>query len=110
MDNPITLMVGTITALYDVGAVAGAIGAASMAEPLEEKSTLMLGALILLVGSIIMGCAFERIQFMVARIITGIGIGFITSVCAVYQAEISSQAKRGWQLCCQLVPCSLDSR
>jgi len=102
MGNPSTLMVGTITALYDVGAVAGAIGAAFMAEPLGRKATLMLGALILLVGSMIMGCAFERIQFMVGRIITGVGIGFITSVCAVYQAEISSQAQRGWQVCCQL--------
>lgn len=102
MGNPSTLMVGTITALYDVGAAAGAIGAAFMAEPLGRKATLMLGALVLAIGSIIMGCAFERIQFMVGRVITGVGIGYITSVCAVFQAEVSPAIHRGWLTCSQL--------
>ena len=102
MGTPSTLMVGTITALYDVGAFFGAIAAAFTAEPLGRKRTLILGAGILLVGAIIMGSAFERIQFMVARIITGVGIGYITSVTPVYQSEISAAAHRGWQVCCQL--------
>ena len=102
MGNPSTIMIGTMTALYDVGAAAGAICAAFTAEALGRKRSLLLGAFILTVGSIIMGSAFERVQFMVSRIITGIGIGYITSVTPVYQSEISSAAQRGWQVCCQL--------
>lgn len=102
MGNPSSIMVGTITALYDVGAVFGAIAAAFTAEPLGRKRTLILGAFILLVGGVIMGSSFERIQFMVARVITGVGIGYITSVTPVYQSEISSTEQRGWQVCCQL--------
>lgn len=102
MGNPSTIMVGTITALYDVGAIFGAIGAAFTAEDLGRKRTLLLGAAITTVGAIIMGSAVERIQFMVARIITGIGIGYITSVTPVYQSEVSAAAQRGWQVCCQL--------
>lgn len=49
-----------------------------------------------------MGAAFSRVQFMVGRVITGIGIGYITSVTPVYQAEIAATAQRGWQVCCQL--------
>ncbi|MCJ1381335.1 hypothetical protein MMC17_004445 [Xylographa soralifera] len=102
MGNPSTIMIGTMTALYDVGAAVGAICAAFTAEALGRKRSLLLGAFILTVGSIIMGSAFERAQFMVSRIITGIGIGYITSVTPVYQSEISSAAQRGWQVCCQL--------
>ena len=102
MGNPSTLMIGTITALYDVGAFLGAIAAAFTAEPLGRKRTLILGAVILLLGAIIMGSAFGRVQFMVARIITGVGIGYITSVTPVFQSEISAAAQRGWQVCCQL--------
>lgn len=102
MGNPSTLMVGTITALYDVGAVCGAIAAAFTAEPLGRKRTLLLGAVILIVGTVLMGSAYERVQFMVSRVITGIGIGYITSVAPVYQSEISKAAQRGWQVCCQL--------
>jgi MFS family permease len=102
MGHPSTLMVGTITALYDVGAVFGAIAAAFTADRLGRKHTLLLGAAIVIVGAVIMGSAFERIQFMFARVITGIGIGYITSVTPVYQSEISAAAQRGWQVCCQL--------
>jgi len=75
MGNPSSLMQGTITSLYDVGAVFGAIAAAFGAEPLGRKRTLLLGTIVLAVGTVIMGTSFERIQFMVARVITGIGIG-----------------------------------
>lgn len=102
MNQPSTLMIGTITALYDVGAVFGAIAAAFTAEGLGRKRTLLLGAIIVIIGAVLMGSAVERVQFMVARIITGIGIGYVTSVTPVYQSEISAAAHRGWQVCCQL--------
>ena len=102
MSHPSTLMIGTITALYDVGAVFGAIAAAFTADRLGRKHTLLLGAAIVIIGAVIMGSALERIQFMFARVITGIGIGYITSVTPVYQSEISAAAQRGWQVCCQL--------
>ena len=102
MGMPSTLMIGTITALYDVGAFLGAISAAFTAESLGRKQTLLLGAASVIVGAILMGCSYERVQFMVARVITGVGIGYITSVTPVYQSEISAAAQRGWQVCCQL--------
>lgn len=49
-----------------------------------------------------MGTSFERSQMMVARVVTGIGIGYITSVTPVYQSEISAAAQRGWHVCAQL--------
>ena len=72
-------MVSTITALYDVGAVFGAIGAALVGDKLGRKRTLMLGCIVLIIGSILMATCFERIQMMFGRILTGLGIGFITS-------------------------------
>lgn len=102
MGYPSTLEIGTITALYDVGAVLGAISAAFASEPLGRKRTLLLGAALVAVGGLGMGAALGRTQFMVARVVVGVGIGFTTSVTPVYQSEISAQAQRGWQVCCQL--------
>lgn len=73
MDNPSTVMLATITALYDVGAAFGAIFAASSAEQLGRKRTLMLGSIILIIGTVLMGTSFGRVQMMIARIVTGIG-------------------------------------
>ena len=102
MDHPSTIMLSTITALYDVGAVFGAIGAAVVGDRLGRKRTLMLGCSVLIVGTILMTASYERIQMMFGRVLTGLGIGFITSVTPVYQSEISSAKQRGWQVCCQL--------
>lgn len=79
MGNPSTIMISTITALYDVGAVFGAIGAAVVGDKLGRKRTLILGCTVLIIGSILMATCFERIQMMFGRILTGLGIGFITS-------------------------------
>ena len=79
MGHPSTIMVSTITALYDVGAVFGAIGAALVGDKLGRKRTLMLGCVVLIVGSILMATCFERVQMMFGRVLTGLGIGFITS-------------------------------
>lgn len=102
MGNPSSLLIGTITAMYDVGAIIGAIAAAFTAEPLGRKRSLMVGAAFVLIGGILMGSSFSRAQFIVARIVTGIGIGYCTSVTPVYQSEVSATEQRGWQVCCQL--------
>lgn len=73
MGNPSTIMVGTITALYDVGAVFGAIFAALLTERLGRKRTLILGSVVVIVGAVLMGSCYERVQMMVGRILTGIG-------------------------------------
>lgn len=73
MGHPSTIMVSTITALYDVGALFGAISAAFSAERLGRKRTLILGSALVIIGSILMGSCYERIQMMVGRIVTGIG-------------------------------------
>jgi len=94
MNNPSMLMVGTITAFYDVGAFFGAVAAAFTAEGLGRKRTLLLGAAIAIIDAVLMGSAVEQVQFMVARI--------VTCVTPVYQSEISAAAHRGWRVCCQL--------
>jgi MFS family permease len=73
MDNPSTIMVSTITALYDVGAVFGSILAAFTAEYLGRKRALMFGTVLLIIGSILMGACYERIMMMFGRIFTGLG-------------------------------------
>ena len=79
MGNPSQLMVGTITALYDVGAIAGCIAAAVVGERWGRRRTLVFGCVTVIVGMILMTTCYERIQMMFGRVVTGIGIGFITA-------------------------------
>jgi MFS family permease len=100
--NPCTLMVCTITTLYDISAFFGTIAAAPTAEGLGWKRTLLLDTAIVIIGAVLMSSAVEWAQLMVARIVTGGGIGYVTFVTPVYQSEISTAAHKGWRVCCQL--------
>ncbi|KAM7211210.1 general substrate transporter [Rhypophila decipiens] len=102
MDHPSELTIGTITALYDVGAVIGALLSAFSSDRLGRKRTLLLGSFLVLLGGALMSASFSRVEFMASRVIVGIGTGYITSVTPVYQAEIGEHEQRGWQVCCQL--------
>ncbi|KAJ5353597.1 hypothetical protein N7541_006161 [Penicillium brevicompactum] len=102
MGHPSTVMTGTINAIYDIGGVFGAIGAALCVERLGRKRGLLVGAALIVIGAILMGCCVERIQFIAGRIVTGLGIGFLTSVAPVYQSEVCLPSQRGWHLSCQL--------
>jgi MFS family permease len=81
MGHPSTVMVGTIVALYDVGAVFGAILAAVTAESLGRKRALIFGSVLLIIGSVLMGSCYERIQMMFGRIFTGFGMSTMISYC-----------------------------
>ncbi|KAJ5281389.1 hypothetical protein N7478_006761 [Penicillium angulare] len=102
MGNPSTIMTSTITAIYDIGALFGAIIAAFTVERLGRKRSLMVGAALVVIGSALMGGCVERVLMMVGRTITGLGIGFLTSVAPVYQSEICLPSQRGWHVSCQL--------
>jgi len=102
MSHPSTLLISTITALHPLGALLGALLSAFVSEDLGRKRSLILGAGVLTVGSMMMGAAGERVLFMVGRVVAGVGVGVVTSVTPVYQSEISSAGQRGWLVCCQL--------
>ncbi|KAG8214220.1 general substrate transporter [Butyriboletus roseoflavus] len=98
-----TALVSTVTSVcsfgfwlfgYEQGVMSGVVVSRPWLTQMGNPSTVMI-------GSVLMGSAFERIQMMVARVIAGIGIGYITSVAPVYQSEITPPEHRGWLVCCQ---------
>ncbi|KAK4171757.1 general substrate transporter [Triangularia setosa] len=102
MGYPSPLILGTLTALYDLGAVLGALLAALCSDDLGRKKTLLFGAALVGIAGLAMALSQDRIQFGIGRVVVGIGIGLVCSVCPVYQAEISRGKQRGWMVCCQL--------
>ncbi|CAL8578176.1 hypothetical protein XPA_003975 [Xanthoria parietina] len=90
-----TKLLGTVTAIYDVGCFFGAIAAFSLGEMLGRKKTILLGTSIMSVGAILQITAFGVPQMIVGRIVAGIGNGLNTATAPVWQAETSKAAWRG---------------
>ncbi|GAD97952.1 hypothetical protein FG04062.1 [Paecilomyces variotii No. 5] len=86
---------GFVIASYNVGCWAGSLFTMVIGEPLGRKKTIVIGATVLAVGTVLQCSAFGLPQLIVGRIITGIGNGVITSTIPVWHAELVRATNRG---------------
>lgn len=91
--NPNSLYQGLITGLYDGGCLLGSIFAFCFGEKLGRKRSIYIAAMIVIIWSIIQCTAPNVMAMIVARVITGVGVGIATSVIPAYQAEVSPPCK-----------------
>ncbi|KAF2098073.1 general substrate transporter [Rhizodiscina lignyota] len=88
-------LLGTITAIYDIGCFFGAIAAFVVGEPLGRKKSILLGTTIMSIGAILQITAWSVPQMIVGRIVAGIGNGINTATAPVWQGETSKASWRG---------------
>ncbi|KZO91052.1 general substrate transporter [Calocera viscosa TUFC12733] len=86
---------GFTLGIYNIGCWAGALLTMVIGEHLGRKKTIIVGAIILAVGTIIQCTSYTLAQLLVGRIITGTGNGIITSSIPVWHAELSRAKSRG---------------
>lgn len=66
-----TSVLGTVTAIYDVGCFMGAIIAFTIGERTGRKKAIMIGTTIMVVGALIMTTSYSLPQMFVGRTILG---------------------------------------
>ena len=90
-----TTLLGTVTAIYDIGCFLGAILAFWIGERLGRKKTILLGTSVMLVGAVLQTSSYSVAQMMTARVISGIGNGLNSSTAPVWQTETATSSLRG---------------
>ena len=90
-----TSLLGTVTAIYDVGCFFGAVIACWLGEKLGRKKTILVGTTIMTIGAIIQISAYSVAQMITGRVIAGIGNGINTATAPVWQSETSTVRWRG---------------
>jgi MFS family permease len=94
-DNPDPTMTGLMVSIYEVGCIFGAIAVLLYGEKLGRKRALVIGGCIVVVGTILQVTSYTRAQFIVGRIVTGLGNGINTSTLGIYQSETCPAQSRG---------------
>lgn len=61
-----------------------------------RKLNIQLGAVLAIIGGALQGGAAALAMFHVGRVICGLGIGILVTVCPMYLSELSSPNVRGW--------------
>lgn len=86
---------GIAVASYNLGCFLGAIICIFIGNPLGRRRTIMTGCSIMTIGAIIMSSSHHLVQFIIGRIITGIGNGINTSTVPTWQSESAKSHDRG---------------
>ncbi|TKA81598.1 hypothetical protein B0A55_03548 [Friedmanniomyces simplex] len=85
---------GTVVALFTGGCFCGAF-LASYSDPLGRRGTILMACCIFVVGGIIQTAGVVIAMLYVGRLIAGLGVGFLTMIIPIYQAELSHRKIRG---------------
>ncbi|KAB8338936.1 hypothetical protein FH972_021876 [Carpinus fangiana] len=94
-NNPTASQTGAVVALFTGGAFVGAGMAGPTGDWLGRRLTIMIGAIIFILGGALQTGA-DHINYLYSgRVFAGVGVGFLTMVIPVYQSELAHPSIRG---------------
>ncbi|KIW02571.1 hypothetical protein, variant 2 [Verruconis gallopava] len=91
-----TNAISTANGLYSAGGAVGSLFIMWAATALGRKISIQIGAALALLGGALQGGAANLGMFQAGRVISGLGIGILVTVCPMYLSELSPPDKRGW--------------
>ncbi|KAK4926061.1 hypothetical protein LTR49_006975 [Elasticomyces elasticus] len=93
--NPTAAEVGAVVSLFTGGAFFGSGLAGPVGDWLGRKYTILIGAVIFILGGGLQTGA-QNLEFLYAgRCIAGLGVGFLVMIIPVYQGELAHPSIRG---------------
>lgn len=100
-NNPTALQIGTVVAILEIGALITSLLLTSVAEKLGRRKTTRLGSLLFSIGGLIQTFSKNLFSLGIGRLISGMGVGFLSGTAPTYIIEISSPDLRGFLGCVQ---------
>ncbi|KAJ5419999.1 hypothetical protein N7465_002518 [Penicillium sp. CMV-2018d] len=88
-------IMGAIQGLFQAGGLFGALSIGFLADRYGRRKTIFLGSLLAVIGGGLQAGSVHIAMFLVARLISGIGIGNLVIIVPLWQSEVSSPATRG---------------
>jgi sugar porter (SP) family MFS transporter len=98
-------LIGTISALFDVGSFFGAIAAFAIGSWLGRKKTMIIGTILMTIGVILQAAANDVATMCAGRVIAGLGNGINTATAPIWQGETSKAEWRGKLIIIELIMC-----
>jgi sugar porter (SP) family MFS transporter len=94
-NRPSQMVIGQITATYDLGCFFGAIICMAGGDRIGRRLSIASGCLLLTLGAVVQTASFSVAQMVVGRFVAGLGNGINTTAIPVWQSEMSKPRHRG---------------
>lgn len=99
----VNVLRGAVTACYEIGCFFGAIFTLIFGERIGRTPLLVAGGVLMIIGTVISTAAYGHQwglgQFVIGRVISGLGNGMDTATIPVWQSECSRAHNRGFLVC-----------
>lgn len=90
-----SILQGTVVAIYEVGCAIGALSCFVIGDILGRRKTIFLAACLVIIGTTLQATPFSLAQMIVARVVTGLGVGALTATVPMWVTECSKAHNRG---------------
>lgn len=80
-------------AAYTVGGIFGSLSCTYLGDLLGRHRVIFVASAISIVGAVLIATSFSLVQFIVARLVFGLGTGGYVAMVPAWQAEISKATK-----------------
>lgn len=98
-DDPSPAAVGTMIAILEIGALVSSFEAGKVGDRIGRRRTIRWGSVIFVVGGVIQATSPNIFVLGCGRLVSGVAIGFLTTIIPCYQSEISPPSDRGFYAC-----------
>ncbi|KAJ7487480.1 general substrate transporter [Mycena galericulata] len=98
-NEPTAAEIGMMVAVLEIGAFFTSLAAGRVGDIVGRKGTLFIGAIVFTIGGVVQTFTVGFWTMIVGRIISGCGVGLLSTIVPIYQSEISPPNHRGALAC-----------
>ncbi|KAJ6622568.1 general substrate transporter [Mycena sp. CBHHK59/15] len=98
---PGSVKIGSMVAVLEVGAFVTSLAAGRIGDIIGRKGTLFIGALVFTVGGAIQTFTSGFGVMVLGRVVSGFGVGLLSTIVPIYQSEVSPPNHRGALACAE---------
>ncbi|KAG6901503.1 hypothetical protein C0995_011053 [Termitomyces sp. Mi166 len=98
---PGPIEIGTMVSVLEIGAFVTSVAAGRVGDIIGRKGTLFLGSLVFTLGGTFQTFSAGFTSMVVGRIVSGFGVGLLSTIVPIYQSEISPPTHRGALACAE---------
>ncbi|KAJ7630825.1 general substrate transporter [Roridomyces roridus] len=98
-NEPTAIEIGMMVAVLEIGAFFTSLAAGMVGDMIGRRGTLFVGALVFTIGGAVQTFSVGFWTMVIGRIISGCGVGLLSTIVPIYQSEISPPNHRGALAC-----------
>jgi MFS family permease len=97
---------GMAVACFEIGCLAGALSLLQIGDRLGRRKTVLLGQALMFIGGLLQASSFGLPQFIVGRVVAGLGLGLEVATVPSWQSECAKPKARGYFVMLEGALCS----